>query len=121
VDEAVDQQHLAARRLFTRPGIRERSKRGSRPADVDLPALERPQVVCPDDPPAAAAALDDALPGAPGARADRPDPLSIASRAEQLAVLGLLNRDFLDSFSPTTTVGVCRDSTDELGNGKHRS
>jgi len=29
--------------------------------------------------------------------------------------------DFLDSFSPTTTVGVCRDSTDELGSGKHCS
>jgi len=34
---------------------------------------------------------------------------------------GYLNWDFLDSFSPTTTVGVCRDSTDELGSGKHCS
>ena len=30
-------------------------------------------------------------------------------------------REFLDSLSPTTTVGVCRDSTDELGSGKHCS
>jgi len=33
----------------------------------------------------------------------------------------MYNWDFLDSFSPTTTVGVCRDSTDELGSGKHCS